>query len=119
MLIAAALLEFRLHEAGSIKDKRRVVRALKDRIAQRYNVSIAEVAEQDDRHAICLGCVSVGIDPRHLRARMEKLVQYADSLGLAECMGDDVTVLRLDEIEEAEEIEEGPPGRGPQAEPSS
>lgn len=106
MLIAAALLEFRLHESGSIKDKRRVIRSLRDRISQRYNVSIAEVAEQDDRHAICLGCVSVGIDPRHLRSRMEKLVKYADSLGLAEYTGDDVMVLRLDEIEEIDEIDE-------------
>ena len=71
MLIAAALIELRLEDSESIKAKRRVVNAVKDRLRRRYNVSVAEVAEQDDRHEICLGCVAVGVDPRHLRAKLE------------------------------------------------
>jgi uncharacterized protein YlxP (DUF503 family) len=103
MLIAAALIELRLEESESIKAKRRVVNSVKDRVRRRYNVSVAEVAEQDDRHEICLGCVAVGIDPRHLRVKLEKVISFVESLGLAQLVADDVTVVRIDELDEVPE----------------
>jgi hypothetical protein len=103
MLIAAALIELALPEAESIKARRRVARSVKDRIRQRFNVSVAEVADQDERHSVCIGCVMVGIDPQHLRDGMEKVVRYVESLGVAEVVSDDVTVLRIDEVEELED----------------
>ena len=109
MLIAAALIELALPEAETIKARRRVARSIKDRIRQRFNVSVAEVADQDERHSVCIGCVMVGVDPRHLREAMEKVVRYVESLGLAEVVADDVTVVRLDEVEELEEDGEGAP----------
>jgi uncharacterized protein YlxP (DUF503 family) len=103
MLIAAALIELHLAEADSIKAKRRVVRAVRDRVASRFRISVAEVADQDDRHSICIGCAKVGIDARHLRASMEKVIRYVDELGLAELVGDDVIVAQLDELEPVED----------------
>ena len=49
----------------------------------------------------------VGIDPRHLRKGMEKVVHYVESLGLGEVVSDDVTVVRLDEVEELDDDEDG------------
>ncbi|HXZ85399.1 MAG TPA: DUF503 domain-containing protein [Myxococcota bacterium] len=109
MLIAAALIELALPEAETIKARRRVARSLKDRIRQHFNVSVAEVADQDERHSVCIGCVMVGVDPRHLREGMEKVVRYVESLGIAEVVADDVAVLRLDEIEELDEDGDGVP----------
>lgn len=105
MLIAAALIELSLPQADSIKAKRRVVKSLKDRLRQRFNISVAEVADQDDRHSICIGCVMVGSEPRRLRQTIEKALRYVESLGLAEVVGDDVAILRLDELEEIEEAD--------------
>ncbi len=103
MLIAAALIELHLADADSIKAKRRVVRAVRDRVASRFRVSVAEVADHDDRHSICMGFAKVGIDARHLRASMEKVIRYVDELGLAELVGDDVIVAQLDELEPVED----------------
>src|SRR5262245_50314434 len=103
MLIAAALIELELEVAESIKDKRRVVKSLLGRIEQRFRVSVAEVADQDHRSSICIGCVKVGIDPRHLRAHMEKVVRFVESLGLAELVGDEITITRLTELDELDE----------------
>lgn len=103
MLIAAALIELHLADASSIKAKRRIVRAVRDRVSSRFRVSVAEVADQDDRHSICIGCAKVGIDARDLRASMEKIIRYVDDLGLAELVGDDVIVAQLDELETLEE----------------
>lgn len=103
MLIAAALIELHLADADSIKAKRRVVRAVRDRVASRFRISVAEVADHDDRHSICMGFAKVGIDARQLRASMEKVIRYVDELGLAELVGDDVIVAQLDELEPVED----------------
>lgn len=103
MLIAAALIELAVPEAETIKARRRVARSVKDRIRQRFNVSVAEVADQDERHSVVIGCVMVGVDPRHLRDGLEKVVRYVESLGVAEVVADDVTVVRIDELEELED----------------
>ncbi len=102
MRIAAALIELSLPEAETIKAKRRVSNAVKRRLRQRFNLSTAEVADHDDRHSVCIGCVMVGVDPRHLRAQMEKAIRYVEGLGLAEVVADDIAVLRLDELEDGE-----------------
>jgi uncharacterized protein YlxP (DUF503 family) len=102
MRIAAALIELSLPDAETIKAKRRVSNAVKSRLRQRFNLSTAEVADHDDRHSVCIGCVMVGVDPRHLRAQMEKAIRYVESLGLAEVVADDIEVLRLDELEDGE-----------------
>jgi uncharacterized protein YlxP (DUF503 family) len=56
-----------LHLAGcqSLKDKRRVVKSLKDRLHQRFNVSAAEVDHQDVWQRAALACSVVTTDRRH------------------------------------------------------
>lgn len=103
MWIAAALLELTLHEADSIKAKRRVVRSIKDRLRARFNVAVAEVDDHDDWHSICIGLSTVGSDPRHIHERLRKALRFVEGLGLAEVVGDDVIVVRLDELESTEE----------------
>lgn len=99
MLIAAAMIELSLHEADSLKDKRRVLAALKARLRQRFNLAVAEIADHDDRHSLCLGCVTVGVDPRYLRGLLDRAIRFVEGLGLAELVGDDISIARLDELE--------------------
>ena len=106
MLIAAALIELELSRTDSIKEKRRVVKSIMARLEQRFRVSVAEVADQDHRSSICIGCVKVGIDPQKLRTQMQKVIRYVDSLGLAELVSDEVTVATLAELAEIEEDED-------------
>jgi len=56
-----------LHLAGcqSLKDKRRVIRSLKDRLHQRFNVSAAEVAHHDTWQRAALACSVVSTERRH------------------------------------------------------
>jgi len=102
MLISAALLELELERTDSIKEKRRVVKSIMARVEQRYRVSVAEVADQDHRSSICIGCVKVGIDAQKLRSQMQKVVRFVDSLGLAELVSDEVTVATLAELGEVD-----------------
>jgi uncharacterized protein YlxP (DUF503 family) len=103
MLIAAALIELELSRTDSIKEKRRVVKSILGRVEQRFRVSVAEVADQDHRSSICIGCVKVGIDPKALRGQMQKVIRFVESLGLAELVSDEVTVATLAELAEVDE----------------
>jgi uncharacterized protein len=103
MLIAAVLIELELGRTDSIKEKRRVVKSILSRVEQRFRVSVAEVADQDHRSSICIGCVKVGIDPHKLRSQMHKVIRFVESLGLAELVSDEVTVATLAELAEVDD----------------
>ncbi len=106
MLIAAALIQLALPEADSLKARRRVANAIKERVRSRFRLSIAEVGDPEDRHEVVLGMVEVGSDPRVMRERMRKVIAFIEGLGLAEVAADDVVVARLDELEEIESDDE-------------
>jgi hypothetical protein len=98
--VGTLLLELELLEADSIKDRRRVARSVRDRLARGWNVSVAEVDAQDDRHRVVIGIAKVGVDPRHLRRKLEQLIEYVDGLGLAPVVSEDLVIARLDELED-------------------
>lgn len=47
MIIGVVSWELEIYGAQSLKEKRSVVRSLKDRLRQRHNLSVAETAHQD------------------------------------------------------------------------
>jgi len=47
MLIGVCLVDIHLPESGSLKNKRFIIKSLKDRIRKHFNVSIAEIDYQD------------------------------------------------------------------------
>jgi len=70
-------LEFHILQASSLKDKRRLVKSFKDRIAGRFNVSIAEVDAQDSRHRAVLAVAMVGADRAYLAGALQRIVNAA------------------------------------------
>ncbi len=103
MLIAAALIELLVPNADSLKARRRVANAVKERIRSRFDVSVAEVGDPEDRHEVVLGCALVGIDPTAMRKKLERVIRFVEDVGIAEVTADDITVVRLDELHELEE----------------
>jgi uncharacterized protein YlxP (DUF503 family) len=74
MTIGVLQLEIGVGDAMSLKDKRRVVKSLKDRIAHAHNVSIAEVGALDEHRRAILGLAMVGNDARYVEGALSKLV---------------------------------------------
>ena len=59
MVIGVLHLQLAIREANSLKDKRRVVKGLRDRIRNEFNVSISEVDSQDRRRSATLAVALV------------------------------------------------------------
>lgn len=74
--MVVGVLQFRLtiFEALSLKDKRRVTKSLKDRLARRHNVSIAEVDDLDRRQAATFGVAMVANDRRFVQSALDRIV---------------------------------------------
>ncbi len=58
-MIAYLLLEIRIEGAHSLKDKRQVVRSVKDGLRNRFNVAVAEVEASEAWQRATLGVVSI------------------------------------------------------------
>ncbi len=74
MTIGILQLELRIPEADSLKDKRRAIKSLKDRIAHGHNVSIAEVDALDEHRRSIIGIAMVSNDRRYVEGGLSKLV---------------------------------------------
>src|SRR5262245_30118654 len=59
MPIAYLTLELRIEAAHSLKDKRQVLRSVKDRLRNSFNISIAEIESTDLWQRATLGVVSI------------------------------------------------------------
>jgi uncharacterized protein YlxP (DUF503 family) len=76
MHVGVLQLEVSITDAMSLKDKRRVVLSLKDRIAHGHNVSIAEVGALDEHRRSILGVAMVSNDARYVEGALSKLVDF-------------------------------------------
>ncbi len=74
MVIGVLRVRLGVFEARSLKDKRRVTKSLKDRLASRHNVSIAEIDDLDRRQAATLGLAMVANEARFVESALSKLV---------------------------------------------
>jgi hypothetical protein len=74
--IGVLQIELSITDAMSLKDKRRVVKSIKDRIAHGHNVSIAEVGALDEHRRSILGIAMVSTDRRYVEGALSKLVDF-------------------------------------------
>lgn len=74
MTIGVLQIEISIPEADSLKDKRRAVLSLKDRIANGHNVSVAEVDALEEHRRSILGVAMVSNDKRYIEGGLSKIV---------------------------------------------
>ncbi len=72
------ILQFELLIPGShsLKEKRHVVKSLKERAKQKFNIAIAEVEDQDLLAKSTLAAVTVGNDAQFVEQTMQALLQF-------------------------------------------
>ena len=76
MIVGVLQLELSVPDSFSLKDKRRVIKSLKDRIAHGHNVSIAEVGALDEHRRSVLGLAMVSNDKSYVEGALSKLVDF-------------------------------------------
>jgi hypothetical protein len=90
MPIAAMFLELRIEHAHSLKDRRQVVRSLKEKLAHGFNISIAEMDEAPAWQSATLGIAAISGSRDYLAGLMQQVERAA--VRIAEDLGAEVMV---------------------------
>ena len=97
MPIAYLTLELRIECVHSLKDKRQVLRSLKDRLRHSFNISVAELDATDLWQRATLGVVSISDSRDYLEGLMRNVEREA--VRLANNNGAEVVDSFLDYVE--------------------
>lgn len=95
MTVGIVRVVFRLHGNQSLKEKRRVVKSIIDKSRHRFNVSVAEVGDQDVYQRTVIGVAVIGSDGRVLNSLLDRIVAFMESLGLADLVEHDMELIAL------------------------
>jgi len=74
MVVGSLRVRLLVRESRSLKDKRQVVRSVKDKLRNAFNVSIAEVEEEEHRQLIVLGMAMVCNEVAPIRRAFDEIV---------------------------------------------
>jgi uncharacterized protein YlxP (DUF503 family) len=78
--VGVLTLELRLENSFSLKDKRQVVRSLKDRLRRKFNVAVAEIDYQELWQRAAVAAVTVSSDHAYAERLLQSVEEEAASL---------------------------------------
>ena len=80
MPVGLLTLELHLAEAQSLKDKRQVLRSLKDRLRANFNVAVAELDFEDTWQRSVIGVVTLANEDHYVEQALQKVLAEADRI---------------------------------------
>jgi uncharacterized protein YlxP (DUF503 family) len=90
MSIGLLTLEIHIPDARSLKDKRQVLRSLKDKLRGRFNVAVAELEHQDLWQRSVVGVVSISSDDKHLEESMRAVAEESERILGRDLIGQEI-----------------------------
>ncbi len=93
MPIGVLTLEIHIPDARSLKDKRQVLRSLKDRLRGQFNVAIAELDHQEVWQRSLVGVVTISNDHRHLEKSLQNVADESARVLGKDLVGQQIEVL--------------------------
>ncbi|HOY63424.1 MAG: hypothetical protein BWY28_01476 [bacterium ADurb.Bin236] len=81
MIVGALEVDIKIPGANSLKEKRHVLRSLKDNIRNKFNVAVSEVGHQDMWQRAAIGIAGVSSDRLFIEKEMARALQYIESRG--------------------------------------
>lgn len=107
MFVCVARLTLEIPESGSLKAKRQVLRRITDRVKARFNVSVAEIEDQELWQRATVALAVVGNDRRHVNEQMDKIIQFIEDLYVAPLVSREMEILSFGDQLFAERGEPG------------
>jgi uncharacterized protein YlxP (DUF503 family) len=94
VVIGAFEVRLKVLGAQSLKEKRKVLKSLKDRFS-RMNISIAEVDDQDKWQAATIGIALVSNDAGYVNSALDKIANSLSELPAVEIMHSKVEIMHI------------------------
>jgi uncharacterized protein YlxP (DUF503 family) len=95
MVVGLGIITFRLHDCRSLKAKRKVVKKIVNQLRNNFNASVAEVGSNDIYQRAEIGFALVGNNRTVVNSKLDKMINLADDLGLAEIIDSEMEIINL------------------------
>ena len=76
MLTGLLTINIHLQGVGSLKGKRSIVKSLVERLRNRFNASVAEIAAHDNTKLAIIGIAVISNDGSHLNEQLDKIINF-------------------------------------------
>ncbi len=93
MVIGILSLELRIPCNRSLKGKRMIINSIKARMRNRFNVAVAEVADNDRWDRAVIGLSTVSTDTAHAHALLSSVVEFVDGIRNVDLLNYDIEML--------------------------
>ncbi len=84
MIVGSCFIELYIAGASSLKDKRRILKSIIDRIHNTYNVSVAEIGYNDVWHKAKIGIACVSNETRQVYSILNNVIKFIEEDGRME-----------------------------------
>ena len=98
MVVGTGMINLLIPECRSLKEKRGVLRHLLKRTQNEFNVSIAEVGDNDQWKRAQIGFCVVGNDKQYINAKLDHILDFIDSLQVAEIVKSRMEIVSMKDL---------------------
>jgi uncharacterized protein YlxP (DUF503 family) len=78
MKIGSCIVEIYIPTTSSLKEKRSVVKGLKDRIRSKFNVSVSEIDRNDNHKTSVIAVATVSRERKHVDKVLSSIVNFME-----------------------------------------
>lgn len=93
MIIGILEIEIYIYESNSLKDKRRVLRSLMERLKNKFNISIAETGLNDKWNRSIIGISSVSNDTIQMNRILSNVLEFIENDSRVEITYENIEIL--------------------------
>lgn len=104
MVIGSGMIELWIAESHSLKDKRAVLHRILKRAQNEFNVSIAEVGDNDHWRRAKVGFAMVGNDQRFINGKIDHLLNFIGQLQIAEVINSRIEITGFSGVMDSSEF---------------
>ena len=76
MVVGTLSIKIAIRSSRSLKDKRRIIKGIKDRIRNKFNVSISETDAQDNHKCSVISVAMVGTDRQYVNSVLSSIINF-------------------------------------------
>ena len=95
MIVGTGKIKFKFYGINSLKEKRKIVKSIINRIKNRFNISIAETDFNDSHSWAEIGFSITGNNARLINSKLDKVLNMAEEIGLAQIVDTDIEIIHI------------------------
>jgi hypothetical protein len=95
MVVGVLKIELRLPEVHSLKEKRGPVKRMINQIRSKYNVSVAEVGNNDVWQDAVIGITMSGNDASFINSCLDQIINYVEGMDFGQLINQQIEIIHI------------------------